>query len=177
MQCHGGAPTSGTWSTGQSYVDGNGALWVCTVGGTPGTWAQVTANAELGYFTDTTNHSGLAATSFSAIPGFTKTVTVLNNGRPLYVDASIPFAAIGATAGAVYFAIYEDGMACTPEGTTVLTAAAHEAFSVRWRCRRTPSPGIHTYAVYYAVSSTSMSLSITNNFAGQSASSIAISQQ
>ena len=106
-----------------------------------------------------------------------KTVTVLDNGRPVYVDVSIPFAAIGATAGAMYFAIFEDGVACAPEGTAVLTAAAHSVFSVRWRCRRSPSPGTHTYAVHYAVGSAGMALSITNSFASQSASSLAITQQ
>ncbi|QLQ37999.1 hypothetical protein [Micromonospora robiginosa] len=34
-----GAPTSGTWATGDAVVDSAGALWLCTAGGTPGTWA------------------------------------------------------------------------------------------------------------------------------------------
>lgn len=33
-----GAPSSGTFSTGDHIVDGNGMLWVNTAGGTPGTW-------------------------------------------------------------------------------------------------------------------------------------------
>lgn len=35
-----GAPTTGTWVTGDSICDSNGILWNCTAGGTPGTWVQ-----------------------------------------------------------------------------------------------------------------------------------------
>ncbi len=34
-----GPPPSGTWAKGQLSTDGNGVAWVCTTGGTPGTWA------------------------------------------------------------------------------------------------------------------------------------------
>lgn len=34
-----GAPTSGTYSTGDVVIDSLGAVCVCTAGGTPGTWA------------------------------------------------------------------------------------------------------------------------------------------
>ena len=33
-----GAPTSGTFAVGDFIVDQSGAMWVCTVAGTPGTW-------------------------------------------------------------------------------------------------------------------------------------------
>ncbi|WP_047893245.1 hypothetical protein [Micromonospora sp. RV43] len=33
-----GAPTTGTWITNDAVIDSAGALWVCTVAGTPGTW-------------------------------------------------------------------------------------------------------------------------------------------
>lgn len=33
-----GAPSSGSWSTGDWIVDSVGAIWLCTTGGTPGTW-------------------------------------------------------------------------------------------------------------------------------------------
>jgi hypothetical protein len=35
-----GAPTSGTWQTDNAIIDSNGAIWVCTAGGTPGTWTE-----------------------------------------------------------------------------------------------------------------------------------------
>lgn len=36
-----GAPTSGTWSKGAIIIDTNANLWVCTVGGSPGTWSEL----------------------------------------------------------------------------------------------------------------------------------------
>jgi hypothetical protein len=36
-----GAPTSGTYITGQTGFDSNGTQWLCTSGGTPGTWIAV----------------------------------------------------------------------------------------------------------------------------------------
>ena len=35
-----GAPTSGTFAVGDFVVDRTGAIWVCTVAGTPGTWVS-----------------------------------------------------------------------------------------------------------------------------------------
>lgn len=40
---HTGAPVVGLWSEGQAFLDSANVLWVCTVGGTPGTWVQVNA--------------------------------------------------------------------------------------------------------------------------------------
>ena len=36
-----GAPATGTWFTGNLVLDSLGVLWVCKVGGTPGTWVRV----------------------------------------------------------------------------------------------------------------------------------------
>jgi hypothetical protein len=35
-----GAPTSGTFQAGDFVIDQTGKVWICTVAGTPGTWAQ-----------------------------------------------------------------------------------------------------------------------------------------
>lgn len=40
------APTSGTFATGAWVVSLTGKIWVCTSGGTPGTWVQVQAAAQ-----------------------------------------------------------------------------------------------------------------------------------
>ena len=37
----GGAPVSGTFIAGDTIVDTQGQAWICTIGGTPGTWIQV----------------------------------------------------------------------------------------------------------------------------------------
>lgn len=39
-----GPPSSGTFAAGDYVVTGAGRVWVCTTGGTPGTWAQAGAN-------------------------------------------------------------------------------------------------------------------------------------
>ena len=36
-----GAPTTGTFSVGDFVIDQTGKLWICTAGGSPGTWTQV----------------------------------------------------------------------------------------------------------------------------------------
>lgn len=33
-----GPPATGTWRPGDTVTDRNGFLWICTAGGTPGTW-------------------------------------------------------------------------------------------------------------------------------------------
>lgn len=40
-----GAPTTGTWVAGDWVTAQNGHIWVCTSGGTPGTWGEVGASA------------------------------------------------------------------------------------------------------------------------------------
>jgi hypothetical protein len=46
-----GAPTTGTFSTGDFVVDQTGRLWVCTASGSPGTWVDV-ATTGLGIYGD-----------------------------------------------------------------------------------------------------------------------------
>lgn len=36
----GGAPTTGAWIAGDIIVTSTGSLWMCTISGTPGTWAS-----------------------------------------------------------------------------------------------------------------------------------------
>ncbi|MGC4886709.1 hypothetical protein [Micromonospora sp. DT227] len=40
-----GAPTTGTWITNDAVIDSNGALWVCTEAGAPGTWVTAAGGA------------------------------------------------------------------------------------------------------------------------------------
>ena len=40
-----GRPTTGSHAKGEIYMDTAGALFVCTVGGTPGTWRRFTTTA------------------------------------------------------------------------------------------------------------------------------------
>lgn len=38
-----GAPTTGSFASGDFVIDQSGAVWICTVGGSPGTWATAAA--------------------------------------------------------------------------------------------------------------------------------------
>jgi hypothetical protein len=42
-----GAPTTGTWGVGEFVVDYTGQIWICIVGGTPGTWVAVGSQGNL----------------------------------------------------------------------------------------------------------------------------------
>lgn len=40
-----GAPVSGTFLTGDWVIDRSGAIWICTAGGTQGTWAEISGGS------------------------------------------------------------------------------------------------------------------------------------
>ena len=67
-----GAPVSGTFSTGDWVVDQAGHVWVCTAGGTSGTWAAVGSSvvdyAPTG-LTGATSASRYAGATTSGAPG------------------------------------------------------------------------------------------------------------
>lgn len=45
----GGSPATGTYSTGDAVIDDTGAIWICTAGGTPGTWVSAGSGGGGGY--------------------------------------------------------------------------------------------------------------------------------
>lgn len=149
-----GAPTTGTWQTGQSVIDANGIVWNCTAGGTPGIWTQVTPNTELGYFSSTATVTNLTSTTFAAITGYSKTVTVPNTGRPVYVDCTIGLLQVNSAGANLVLDIYEDGASTTGgSGCFDFTVpSATGIYSAMFRVRRTPAPGSHTYSVWYKTS-------------------------
>lgn len=46
-----GAPVTGTFATGDFVIARDGKVWVCTAGGSPGTWSDVSSGAAVGYAT------------------------------------------------------------------------------------------------------------------------------
>lgn len=73
-----GHPTSGTFSTGDYVIDQSGAVWVCTAGGTSGTWANVGASGNL--VTSVAGKTGavtLATTDLSDVSAKTGSGTTL----------------------------------------------------------------------------------------------------
>ena len=53
-----GAPTTGTWSRGDQWLDSQNVLWVCTTAGTPGAWVGAAQHIQTGIASGTTDASG-----------------------------------------------------------------------------------------------------------------------
>jgi hypothetical protein len=66
-----GAPTTGTFVAGDIAADLTGKLWMCTTGGTPGTWTQLGASgsAMTNIAEQIVTGSVAASITFSSIPG------------------------------------------------------------------------------------------------------------
>lgn len=75
----GGAPATGTFNTGDYIIDVTGSFWVCTSGGSPGTWAQVGGGAV------TITHGETALTTTVAVgTGATVIVTTPSLATGVY---------------------------------------------------------------------------------------------
>ena len=64
-----GAPASGTFITGDWVIDQTGKIWICTTGGTPGTWAQAGSTIPLTTLGDTLYEN--ATPALARLPGNT----------------------------------------------------------------------------------------------------------
>lgn len=151
-QVAGAAPVSGTFVTGDWVYDVSLACtWLCTAGGSPGTWVRGgTSGTELGY-TEVTNYSAVAVTSSLAdCAGLSVTVTV--GSRPIFVQAYIPATSLTFSAANARFemALLESStilqLADTP-GKSASSGSAIVGGSVFCAVRLAPSAGSHTYKV------------------------------
>lgn len=73
-----GAPASGTFAVGDFSIDQTGALYVCTVAGSPGTWSQVGGSAATptdGWVSDSATWTRTANTTFTVSGDVTTTFT------------------------------------------------------------------------------------------------------
>lgn len=71
-----GAPTTGTWTAGSIYIDTANVLYVCTAGGTPGTWTCPRGQLLATYNDNSTSTSSVPLTASAwvsaiALPTFT----------------------------------------------------------------------------------------------------------
>lgn len=109
-----GQPTTGTYTAGTIYVDTNGVAWICTVGGTPGTW--VTPGSEVRWNTQTLGSSAASISVTLPTTGFSHVRLVLQGRCDVagtgFIDAAIRLnnatsyarqrvSGNGATAGAI----------------------------------------------------------------------------
>lgn len=89
-----GSPTSGTWSAGQTFIDANGSIWCCSIGGTPGTWFAAGSGVELGAAELSTDFA-LSSTAVADVTGLTITFTA--PARSFIIQANLGITTLGAT--------------------------------------------------------------------------------
>jgi hypothetical protein len=154
---HAARPAAGTVAAGTLYWETDTTALFESDGAT--TWTNTaSAVAELGYFSSASAVASLASTTFAAVTGYTKTVTVPAGGRPVYVEIDAGTLILNA-AGNATLDILEDGVSTTGAAGQSKTVAANAFFGLSMRVRRTPSAGSHTYLVSYKVSAGSLSIS------------------
>lgn len=75
----GGAPVTGPFLSGDWIVDNSGAIYICTVAGTPGTWVQPAASSYSGVFTA----QGFATTGLTGATAAVRWVGGTTTGAPV----------------------------------------------------------------------------------------------
>lgn len=144
-----GKPTAGTWIAGQVAADLTGRLWVCTVGGTPGTW-RCTAARRLAFSSDNTLQHAVT-TTVSYPP--TLIVDPVIEDRDVIISFYLPFCNVGSAgsmaallyevgSGAVQFAVYSPGVA-SATGIGSMFGQTHQ---------KKYTAGMHTFQVGVATS-------------------------
>lgn len=141
-----GAPASGTFLVGDFVVDQTGQMWVCTVAGSPGTWAAPGSGRELGYASITANQTGITGLGTAnkvAVTGLSVTVTVAS--RPIKVIAECEIGqSVTADGGGI-------GIVDNADTSTLLVqryASDIGTAPLHAECRLAPAAGSKTYAVY-----------------------------
>lgn len=88
-----GAPASGTFSTGDFANDPtNDCFWICTAGGTPGTWVQVGGPTDAAWTTPTLSNSWIPYITAYFSPGYRRA-----NGR-IYLRGAMQLGTVGQPA-------------------------------------------------------------------------------
>lgn len=86
-----GAPTSGTFSVGDFVIARNGKIWICTSGGTPGTWVDAgSGSAPANMVTTDTTQTIAGAKTFSHLNGVTSANGFFDNGQRVWSPANPP---------------------------------------------------------------------------------------
>jgi hypothetical protein len=96
-----GAPTSGTFAVGDYAVAQNGHIWVCTAGGTPGTWVDAGSAGSLALGSTVTSETAYGQAS-NAGTGTTASKVDHTHGTPTHVGtdhATISLSSLSAPTG------------------------------------------------------------------------------
>lgn len=169
-----GAPTTGTWARGDTWLDSNNLLWVCTTGGTPGLWKSMGQGQELHYSEGPTAMTTVTATSAAAAQVIIAGASVTYDGSPIVIEAMIGAAAPPAAAGSYLMINLWDGSTDLGYLSYIQSPAASQLIVPTGVVERrlTPTAGAHTYSVRASVNAGSGQIYST---AGAPGSSLPIS--
>lgn len=139
-----GAPTAGSWLTGQVALDSNGFPWLCTAGGAPGTWVgQAIGTMPGGYAQITANQTGI--TTQTDVTGLTATVTV-STGRRIKITAFSNGLLGTLQWGTLFIMEGASQISFSRAGTDSAAFAAYNSACIA-QVVLTPTAGAHTYKV------------------------------
>lgn len=160
------APVAGTFAVGDFVVTQTGAVYVCTVAGTPGTWANVADSAasagfEIGY-TQITSNANITDTSEATATALITSAALTFDGAPVICEffsarVQTDSNAIGDT---TTITLFEGATQITRLAVVDTTAAQLNVETVCARYRFTPTAAVHTYKVCAFVPSTTGTPSI-----------------
>lgn len=152
-----GAPTTGTWARGDQWVDSVKVLWICTTGGTPGTWMAKNAGEELAYNEITASVTVTATTEAGpqvVIEGTSRSY----DGSPIVVNCYLPSVYLSGSTQIV-FNLWDAGTDLGRVGACI--AGAGYMFHLHTMRRLTPTVGTHNYRlVGWLPVGTSVSLAV-----------------
>lgn len=140
-----GAPTSGTYVRGDHWLDSSNVLWVCTVGGSPGTWISASSGEELAYNQITTTVNITATTPASAqtiVAGTPRSY----DGSPILIQFNAP--SILIPAGAVNVFTLWDGATDLGYLGSIQAPTGSLIYDTTSAFRRViPTVGTHAYSI------------------------------
>jgi hypothetical protein len=106
------APTTGTFAVGDFVISQNGAIWVCTVAGTPGTWVQANGTqpwtAQLSNLASFANLNWNTRTAFNANGGLSYVNST--GAQNAYMEWKVPLSAGTWTFGMNHYAGADRGI-------------------------------------------------------------------
>jgi hypothetical protein len=144
-----GAPASGTFATGDFIVDTSGQMWVCTSGGTPGTWVPIRGGtAPAATAPAVVALTGAATTTVNAAAGNDFRLTLTSSSWTIGVPSSpvdgqrIDFQLTQDATGSrtvTWNAVYDFGTDGAPTLTTTasktdLIGFIYNAALTKWLC-------------------------------------------